>query len=152
MFFFYQIKNYWTLKTKWRMVREDECKILKKCSKNNGSGSKKCTKTRQITISSSSLKLLLNVRYQNLSKEYIHISGQAYFAVAGVGKIQINVLMYNYLLALSHKYQIIKKMNNYSTWQVVGPKKEKLAEAEAELAVQMGKLNEKRAELKEVKY
>ena len=34
--------------------------------------------------------------------------------------------------------------------QVVGPKKEKLAEAEAELAVQMGKLNEKRAELKEV--
>uniref|UniRef100_A0A7M5WS23 Dynein heavy chain 3, axonemal n=2 Tax=Clytia hemisphaerica TaxID=252671 RepID=A0A7M5WS23_9CNID len=34
--------------------------------------------------------------------------------------------------------------------KVVGPKKEKLAEAEAELAVQMGKLNEKRAELKEV--
>jgi len=34
--------------------------------------------------------------------------------------------------------------------KVVGPKKEKLAEAEAELALQMGRLNEKRAELKEV--
>ena len=34
--------------------------------------------------------------------------------------------------------------------KVVAPKKIKLAEAEAELAVQMKKLNEKRAELKEV--
>ncbi|XP_020912414.1 dynein heavy chain 3, axonemal [Exaiptasia diaphana] len=34
--------------------------------------------------------------------------------------------------------------------KVVGPKKEKLASAEAELAVQMDKLNLKRAELKEV--
>lgn len=36
--------------------------------------------------------------------------------------------------------------------QVVAPKKLKLAEAEEELAVQMAKLNEKRAELKEVFY
>ena len=35
--------------------------------------------------------------------------------------------------------------------KVVAPKKIKLAEAEAELAVQMKKLNAKRAELKEVK-
>lgn len=35
--------------------------------------------------------------------------------------------------------------------KVVAPKKAKLAEAEAELAVQMKKLNEKRAELKEVR-
>lgn len=34
--------------------------------------------------------------------------------------------------------------------QVVAPKKEKLAQAEAELAVQMEKLNAKRAQLKEV--
>ncbi len=34
--------------------------------------------------------------------------------------------------------------------KVVAPKKAKLAEAEAELSVQMAKLNEKRAELKEV--
>lgn len=34
--------------------------------------------------------------------------------------------------------------------KVVAPKKAKLAEAEAELAVQMEKLNAKRAELKEV--
>lgn len=34
--------------------------------------------------------------------------------------------------------------------KVVAPKKIKLAEAEGELAVQMKKLNEKRAELKEV--
>ena len=34
--------------------------------------------------------------------------------------------------------------------KVVAPKKIKLAEAEAELAVQMKMLNEKRAELKEV--
>ena len=36
--------------------------------------------------------------------------------------------------------------------QVVAPKKEKLAQAEAELAVQMEKLNAKRAQLKEVCY
>lgn len=36
--------------------------------------------------------------------------------------------------------------------QVVAPKKLKLAETEEELAVQMAKLNEKRAELKEVFY
>lgn len=36
--------------------------------------------------------------------------------------------------------------------QVVAPKKEKLAQAEAELAVQMEKLNAKRAQLKEVSY
>ena len=36
--------------------------------------------------------------------------------------------------------------------QVVAPKKLKLAEAEEELAVQMAKLKEKRAELKEVFY
>ena len=35
--------------------------------------------------------------------------------------------------------------------QVVAPKKEKLATAEAELAVQMKQLNAKRAELKEVR-
>ena len=34
--------------------------------------------------------------------------------------------------------------------QVVAPKKEKLAQAEAELSVQMEKLNAKRAQLKEV--
>jgi dynein heavy chain len=34
--------------------------------------------------------------------------------------------------------------------QVVAPKKEKLAAAEAELAIQMKQLNAKRAELKEV--
>lgn len=34
--------------------------------------------------------------------------------------------------------------------KVVAPKKAKLAEAEAELSVQMAKLNEKRAELKDV--
>ena len=34
--------------------------------------------------------------------------------------------------------------------KVVAPKKAKLAEAEAELSVQMAKLNEKRAELKAV--
>ena len=34
--------------------------------------------------------------------------------------------------------------------KVVAPKKVKLAEAEAELSVQMKKLNEKRAELKKV--
>ena len=34
--------------------------------------------------------------------------------------------------------------------QVVAPKKQKLKEAESELAVQMSKLNEKRAQLKEV--
>ena len=34
--------------------------------------------------------------------------------------------------------------------RVVAPKKEKLAQAEAELAVQMEKLNAKRAQLKEV--
>ena len=34
--------------------------------------------------------------------------------------------------------------------QVVAPKKQKLKEAEGELAVQMSKLNEKRAQLKEV--
>ena len=32
----------------------------------------------------------------------------------------------------------------------MAPKKQKLAEAEGELAIQMAKLNEKRAELKEV--
>ena len=36
--------------------------------------------------------------------------------------------------------------------QVVAPKKIKLAEAEAELSVQMEKLNAKRAQLKEVSY
>lgn len=36
--------------------------------------------------------------------------------------------------------------------RIVGPKKLKLAGAEAELAIQMEKLNEKRAQLKEVKY
>lgn len=35
--------------------------------------------------------------------------------------------------------------------KVVAPKKAKLAEAEAELAVQMDKLNAKRAQLKEVR-
>ena len=35
-------------------------------------------------------------------------------------------------------------------FQVVAPKKEKLAGAEAELKLQMDKLNEKRAELKQV--
>ena len=35
--------------------------------------------------------------------------------------------------------------------QIVAPKKIKLKEAEAELAVQMGHLNEKRAQLKEVR-
>ncbi len=34
--------------------------------------------------------------------------------------------------------------------KVVAPKKAKLAEAEAELSIQMARLNEKRAELKEV--
>ena len=40
---------------------------------------------------------------------------------------------------------------NFPLLQVVAPKKLKLAEAEGELAVQMGKLNAKRAELKEVR-
>lgn len=34
--------------------------------------------------------------------------------------------------------------------KVVAPKKAKLAEAEADLAIQMDKLNEKRAQLKQV--
>ena len=38
-----------------------------------------------------------------------------------------------------------------SAFQVVAPKKEKLKGAEAELAVQMEKLNAKRAQLKEVR-
>ena len=36
--------------------------------------------------------------------------------------------------------------------KVVAPKKIKLAEAESDLAIQMDKLNEKRAQLKEVTY
>lgn len=36
--------------------------------------------------------------------------------------------------------------------KVVAPKKAKLAEAESELSVQMQKLDEKRAQLKEVQY
>lgn len=36
--------------------------------------------------------------------------------------------------------------------KIVGPKKEKLAEAEGELGLQMDKLNEKRAQLQEVKF
>ena len=41
-------------------------------------------------------------------------------------------------------------MNVNVFFQVVAPKKEKLAAAEAELAIQMKQLNAKRAELKEV--
>ena len=47
--------------------------------------------------------------------------------------------------------QWVKAMDVYDrVAKVVAPKKVKLAEAEAELAVQMKKLNEKRAELQEV--
>ena len=47
--------------------------------------------------------------------------------------------------------QWVRAMDVYDrVAKVVAPKKIKLAEAEAELAVQMKKLNEKRAELKEV--
>jgi hypothetical protein len=47
--------------------------------------------------------------------------------------------------------QWVRAMDVYDrVARVVAPKKIKLAEAEAELAVQMKKLNEKRAELKEV--
>ena len=43
------------------------------------------------------------------------------------------------------------KSSGISCLKVVAPKKEKLASAEAELKLQMDKLNEKRAELKTVK-
>ena len=47
--------------------------------------------------------------------------------------------------------QWVRAMDVYDrVARIVAPKKIKLAEAEAELAVQMKKLNEKRAELKEV--
>ena len=47
--------------------------------------------------------------------------------------------------------QWVRAMDVYDrVAKVVAPKKIKLAEAEAELAVQMKKLNEKRAELQEV--
>lgn len=45
----------------------------------------------------------------------------------------------------------VTAMDTYdSVAKVVAPKKAKLAEAEGELSVQMAKLNEKRAQLKEV--
>ena len=47
----------------------------------------------------------------------------------------------------------VKAMDVYDrVAKVVAPKKIKLAEAEAELAVQMEKLNQKRAQLKEVRH
>ena len=62
------------------------------------------------------------------------------------------VLIKNASTACEGLCRWVKAMDIYDkVAKVVAPKKIKLAEAESDLAIQMDKLNEKRAQLKEVK-